>query len=323
MVRRLALAPAILSVFVVACGGSGSAPSPTPPPAAVIAVSNFTASVTGTGTGVVYHAAFHLTETSGKVGANITSFAFTFSNGGTATVTGNAVHMAAGGSTDTGTINMTDSSGRAVSSQLSVSVAFTDDNAKAGTATSSTAISQVVLVTLSGTIADSASGAGIAGATVRAVSGVNTGVVATSDGSGHYALTPLVAGSFLIDVTAPGYVSKLSQSIGIDRDTAFNIALTKLAPVAPNVEYRITGSARRCSATYENSTGGTNQAEVNIPFSYSWSGAKSGDFLYMSCQIDTGGDSGSILVEIYKNGGVSKSATAIGFPNIATASGSY
>jgi len=73
-----------------------------------MAVSNFTASVTGTGTGVVYHAAFHLTETSGKVGANITSFTFTFSNGGTATVPGNAVHVAAGGSTDTGTINLLD-----------------------------------------------------------------------------------------------------------------------------------------------------------------------------------------------------------------------
>jgi hypothetical protein len=43
----------------------------------------------------------------------------------------------------------------------------------------------------------------------------------------------------------------------------------------------------------------------------------------MSCQIDTGGDQGSITVAIYKNGSLYKSANANGFPNIATASGTY
>jgi hypothetical protein len=96
-----------------------------------------------------------------------------------------------------------------------------------------------------------------------------------------------------------------------------------LSATAPPVEYRITGTARRCSATYENSTGGTNQQAVTIPFSYTWNSARSGDFLYISCQIDTGGDQGNITVAIYKNGSLYRSAQAIGFPNIATASGSY
>lgn len=94
-------------------------------------------------------------------------------------------------------------------------------------------------------------------------------------------------------------------------------------PPAPSVEYRITGSARHCSSTYENSTGGVNQHGVNIPFSYSWNGARSGDFLYMSCQIDQASDTGSITVAIYKNGTLYRSGFASGFPNIATASGSY
>jgi hypothetical protein len=89
------------------------------------------------------------------------------------------------------------------------------------------------------------------------------------------------------------------------------------------VEYRITGTAQRCSATYQNSSGGTNQDEVNVPFSYSWSGAKSGDFLYMWCQIDTSSDTGVMTIGLYKNGTLVQSATATSFPNIATVSGSY
>jgi HYDIN/CFA65/VesB-like, Ig-like domain len=94
-------------------------------------------------------------------------------------------------------------------------------------------------------------------------------------------------------------------------------------PPPPSVEYRITGTARHCSATYENSTGGTNQQGVSIPFSYSWNSARLGDFLYMSCQIDQASDAGNITVAIYKNGTFYRSGFAAGFPNIATASGSY
>src|ERR1035437_7718778 len=94
-------------------------------------------------------------------------------------------------------------------------------------------------------------------------------------------------------------------------------------PTPPAVEYRITGTSLRGSATYQNSRGGTNQSAVNVPFSYSWNGARSGDFLYMACQIDTGGDTGSITIGLYKNGNLVQSATANGFPNIATVSGSY
>jgi hypothetical protein len=93
------------------------------------------------------------------------------------------------------------------------------------------------------------------------------------------------------------------------------------APFA--IEYRITGTATHCSATYETAAGATTQRRVDVPFTYNWNGAKSGDFVYVSCQIDTATDDGDLLVAIYKNGVLYKSATAVAFPSSATASGYY
>jgi hypothetical protein len=89
------------------------------------------------------------------------------------------------------------------------------------------------------------------------------------------------------------------------------------------IEYRITGTAAHCSATYETATGGTNQSGVAVPFTYTWNDAKPGAFLYMSCQIDTATDHGDLVVAIYKNGVLYKSSSAHAFPSSATASGSY
>jgi hypothetical protein len=52
------------------------------------------------------------------------------------------------------------------------------------------------------------------------------------------------------------------------------------------VLYQVTGTAKHAALTYENSTGGTDQKGTTLPFSYTWSTAKSGDFLYISAQID-------------------------------------
>ena len=98
---------------------------------------------------------------------------------------------------------------------------------------------------------------------------------------------------------------------------------TTPGPALFAIEYRITGTATHCSATYENDKGGTNQIGVNVPFTYTWNGAKSGDFVYVSCQIDTATDHGDLFVAIYKNGVLYKSSTATAFPSSATASGSY
>jgi hypothetical protein len=100
--------------------------------------------------------------------------------------------------------------------------------------------------------------------------------------------------------------------------------LTPMPQSVPSaIEYRITGTAAHCSATYENATGGTSQSGVAVPFTYTWNAAKPGAFLYMSCQIDTAADHGELVVAIYKNGVLYKSASANAFPSSATASGSY
>lgn len=309
---------------MIACGSSSSSPaapstSTTAPAAAAITVTSFTATAETTGTGVVYHATFQLRETGGRAGATINTVLFTFSNGATAngSPTG-AVKIAAGGTFDWPTININDS-GHPQVSQLSVAVGFTDDNAHTGSVSGTATVTQLQLVTLAGVVRDSATNAAIGGATVQLTSGASSGKSATADAAGAYSITGIVAGAVTAQASAAGYTSA-SSSVVLTGDGRVDFKLVKIA--AP-VEYRITGTARHCSATYENATGGTNQAGVSIPFTYTWPSARAGDFLYMSCQIDTGGDTGSINVAIFKNGTLYKSADAIGFPNIATASGSY
>lgn len=88
-------------------------------------------------------------------------------------------------------------------------------------------------------------------------------------------------------------------------------------------DYSITGSASRVDITYANSSGGTSQASgISLPWTYSLSGLKSGDFLYVSAQISST-TGGSAVVTINKDGKYLQSGSANGFATIATASGSY
>lgn len=89
-----------------------------------------------------------------------------------------------------------------------------------------------------------------------------------------------------------------------------------------SVTYKITGSAKHVSITYQNGSGGTSQTGASVPFTYEYGTAKKGEFVYISAQIDTSPDNGSISVTILKNGSTLFSGSANGFPNIATASGS-
>lgn len=95
-----------------------------------------------------------------------------------------------------------------------------------------------------------------------------------------------------------------------------------LSPVTTAL-YSITGTAKHVSVTYANSTGGTSQTGSSLPFTYTLTGMKAGDFLYVSAQIDTSPDSGSIDVSITKDGKTLCSGFAVGFAKIATASCSF
>ena len=92
-------------------------------------------------------------------------------------------------------------------------------------------------------------------------------------------------------------------------------------PSGSEVEYRILGTATRASVSYRNATGGTTTADVNLPWVYHWSGARKGDFLYVSAFNRV--ESGTIKAQIFKQGTLfreSESSRAFGF---ASVSGTY
>ena len=83
--------------------------------------------------------------------------------------------------------------------------------------------------------------------------------------------------------------------------------------------YSITGTAGTVSVTYKNEQGGTSQADVSLPWTYSYTG-KFDTFFYCSGQIDSNG--GSITITYSQGNGQSKTAQASGAFNIASVSGS-
>ena len=97
-------------------------------------------------------------------------------------------------------------------------------------------------------------------------------------------------------------------------------AITDLFTGPSNVEYRATGTAARVSLTYETEDGSEQISSSALPWTYSRK-ADDGDFLSLSAQIIEGDDLDTVTVQIYKGGNVFKTATSVGFPSVATASG--
>jgi hypothetical protein len=284
-----------------------------------LSITEMTVSSWGAPGDVTYTLSMRITETSGRAALTLTSLSMGLDNSGTATSPLDNVRLGAGATERLSSITFSDKSGRPAASRLTLTIAFRDDNSRTGSATGSTNIQNVALVTLSGRVTDRTTGLPIANATVRVQSiGPNENKSARTDANGIYALSPLVAGAFRVFYEAAGYTGQ-SHPIDISTDAPWNVALEK---VPPDVEYTITGTARRCDVTHQSSGGGVSQSTVTIPWSYSRT-ARTGDFLYVSCQISTGGDTGSIFVRIYKRGSLFESGSATGFPNIATASGTF
>lgn len=91
-------------------------------------------------------------------------------------------------------------------------------------------------------------------------------------------------------------------------------------PSSYYVLYKITGTGRAGDVTYENGEGGTEQADISIP----WQKGETmeyGDFVYISAQ--SGDDANrTITCEIRVNGDVFKTSTSTGRYVIASCSGS-
>lgn len=311
---------AVISSMVVACGGKDSPTSPSTPTAAAVTIDAFT--VTGeaqpSGAGFTYHATYNLRETTNVTGATVTSIAFALADGRSSTQTV-STRVAAGATVQSGAQAINDSSGPSLSQTLRMTIGYSDDRGNAGTATATAPVTATVRFIVDGVITNGTTGRPLANAGVGVVDASGRQISTTTDGNGYYVLRDVAAGRATMIVLASGFTTSTTTPT-IASSGSINITLQE--PVAP-VEYRITGSARFCSATYQNQSGGTNQQTVSIPFSYKWSSARPGDFLYMSCQISQGNDSGTITVEILKNGARVASGVAVGFPNIATASTSY
>lgn len=78
-----------------------------------------------------------------------------------------------------------------------------------------------------------------------------------------------------------------------------------------SVTYSVTGTARRVSLTYENDSGGTEQHEVSLPWSKTYTGFTSElDFLYVSAQNQR--ESGTLQCEVKIGGRVIYSGDASG-----------
>ena len=268
---------------------------------------------------VTYLLSMRLSETTGQAAVTISSLTVGMDGGRNATVPIDNARLNAGSSERLNNASFKDTTGAPGSSRISITMGYRADTGPGGSATASTSVQMLTVVTLSGVVTNRNTGAAIAGATVEvsSLTGPNAGKSTTTDAAGRYAL-PLVAGQFNIRALANGYTGQ-TFPIDISTDAPFNIAL---APTPAAVEYSITGTARTCSVTYRSSANGTSQSRVTIPWSFTRTG-QTGDFLYVSCQIDSGGDNGSIFVRILEHGVPIASASANGFPNIATADAVY
>lgn len=90
-------------------------------------------------------------------------------------------------------------------------------------------------------------------------------------------------------------------------------------PQTYSVTYSVTGvNTSSASVTYENSSGGTAQETITLPWSKNITG-KPGSFLYVSAQNNK--NTGSITASISINSTVFKTTTSSGGFVIATASG--
>lgn len=97
------------------------------------------------------------------------------------------------------------------------------------------------------------------------------------------------------------------------------LACEEATPATYRVKYRVSGTTREASVTYNNAQGGTEQRDVSVPWETSLT-VKGGHFLYLSAQNQQ--DHGSIVAEILVNGKTWKKSESSGAYKIASCSGS-
>ena len=242
--RSRLIAGAIACSFLAACSSpfvrSPSAPAPN---TTAIAVSSVNAIVEKVSSGAVYHISFQVKETGGQGGATVSTVLFTLKSGAstlTATYTPTTTQrVPAGGSLDLGPINITDNAGAStpMASEISVAVSFTDDAGRDGSAAAAASIAQpapLVTYTVSGLLTDGTSGPSgrMRGVVVEVIDGINTGLSATTDSAGNYAITGISPGSLTLSASLTGYETA-TERVSISADTRVDFVLVRKIAPAP------------------------------------------------------------------------------------------
>lgn len=114
---------------------------------------------------------------------------------------------------------------------------------------------------------------------------------------------------FILGLIAPSTPSGLSPARSTTSSTAQSYKVT----------YKVGGSTSKASITIQNSSGGTEQREVRVPWSTSFH-AKPGQFVYLSAQNKS--EYGTVDARIELNGKTVQSASSNEEYGIASVSGS-
>lgn len=327
MLRRTLFA-VLPFVLAIACGGDtgGSPTSPTPVTRGALAVVNVEASGARRSDGGYEIAATLRLRETGGVAVTVASATIQFLDGGTAfgqvvfdQPLGGTNRIAAGQELSSRRLVTTAWADRPFPTQVRVTVAYTDDHQVTGSATGQGDVPGLPgLGTLVGIVRHAATSVALGGVRVTIQGGVFASRSSTTDGNGFFSI-PGLQGPLTVSFALGGYATS-TRDVMVNGDTRLDATLSPLGPVAPQVEYRVRGS--RASLTYANDQEGTAQvSNATLPWSYAFSGARTGQFLYISAQNT--GDSGVITVEIYKRGTLYRTTTSSGAFAIATASGSY
>lgn len=340
--RRSVIASSLLFT-VAACGGKGTPTAPSTS-AARASVSVTALTVSGSKTNTGYQYAVHASvQNNGSATATLDAVTVTLISGGaslgqaTITTPFSNTALAAGGSTDTRNITVTDDiAGHPYAESLAIGIAYSDS---AGSQSASKTVSvpalpsapapppQPSLVTLTGVANEQGAGP-VSAMNIEIRDGPDAKKATTTDSAGRYTLGGLQPGTFTVRAWKSGYQDTDQKVTSNGGTVSLNFSVPKSSssppppsqPAAADVEYVVQG-VRSFVITISNEGEGTSQfTHVNLPWSYKFSHpVPTGQFLYVSAQNDL--DNGCIRVQIYKLGILYKDSQSCGAYVIAEADG--
>jgi Carboxypeptidase regulatory-like domain/Putative binding domain, N-terminal len=214
---------AILVAALMACGGNTTPTAPTtpsPPPTPHPSVNIAAVSVAGERrtTGYMYRTVVQLRESAGTA-ATIVSIDLTFVSGTTSIASshydqpigeGTSVCPASGTIATRELVTVDSDTSHPYATTIEVKVAFTDGAAYTSAASGAAGVPPLPAPqthTLTGRITDADAHTGIESARLQVLGGLNAGRTATTDRTGTYVMTDLLADTFRLRASADGYVS--------------------------------------------------------------------------------------------------------------------